>query len=141
MKWLRAVADGNCKLYTVFWIGFVGFAILNILYLRITGVAIVYQANLFTSPMLEGKTSLELLLPALFLLVASPIFGLYTTLAAAGIWQAADRYPGRWPLWPNLSFFLVMLGVIMAAVEIIFGVSVILESFSKVCAAVAPVGA
>lgn len=132
MRWLQSVTNGEAKLYKVFWPGLIGFAVVNILYLRVMGVAVVYDENLFASPLLAEKSTLELLLPALLLAGSGLLLGLYTTLASAGIWQAADRYPGKWPLWPNLAFFLVMLGDVFVVAESLVGISYVFSTFSKV---------
>lgn len=133
MGWLQTVTNGEAKLYKVFWPGLAGFAVFNILYLRVMGVAVVYEQNMFVSPLLAGKGTFGLLLPAGMLILCGLALGLYTTLASAGIWQAADRYAGKWPLWPNLAFFLVMLGNVFVLAESLFGLSLIYSSFAKVC--------
>ncbi len=129
---LQTVANGDARLYKVFWLGFLGFAVFNIVYLRIMGVATVYERNLFDNPLLADKGTFALLLPALLLLAAGFALGLYTTLISAGIWQAAYRYEGKWPLWPNLSFFLVMLGNVWVLAECLVGISLVWSTFAKV---------
>ncbi|MEG1610222.1 MAG: hypothetical protein RR317_03480 [Bilophila sp.] len=134
MKWLRAVANGAFPLYKVFWGGCAGFALLTLVYLRLTGVGLVYQMSLFTNPLLAGKTSLQLMTPALLLLFFSPLYGLYTSVVAAGIWQAP--YAGKWQICPRLARCFVLLLVCVAAAEILFGVSLIWDTYTMVYAAV-----
>lgn len=132
MRWLRAMTNGELKLYKAFWPGLVAFAVFNLLFLRIMGAAVVYERNIFENPLLADKSALELALPALLLLAAGIALGLCVTVVSAGVWQAADRYEGRWPLWPNLAFFLVMLGDVFALAESVVGINLIISTFAKI---------
>lgn len=131
MRWLHAMANGEVKLYKAFWPGLVAYAVFNVLYLRIMGAAVVYEQNLFENPLLADKSVMELALPAILLLAAGIALGLCVTVVSAGVWQAADRYEGTWPLWPNLAFFLVMLGNVFALAESLVGISLVASTFGK----------
>ena len=113
MRWLHAMVNGEARLHKAFWPGLVAYAVFNVLYLRIMGAAVVYERNLFENPLLADKGALELALPAMLL-------------------QAADRYEGKWPLWPNLAFFLVMLGNAFALAESLVGISLVASTFGKI---------
>ena len=126
------MANGETKLYKAFWPGLIVFAVVNILYLRIMGAAVVYEQNLFENPLLADKSVLQLALPAMLLLAAGIALGLCVTVVSAGVWQAADRYEGKWPLWPNLAFFFVMLGNAFALAESLVGISLVASTFGKI---------
>ena len=132
MRWLHAMANGETKLYKAFWPGLIVFAVVNILYLRIMGAAVVYEQNLFENPLLADKSVLQLALPSMLLLAAGIALGLCVTVVSAGVWQAADRYEGKWPLWPNLAFFFVMLGNAFALAESLVGISLVASTFGKI---------
>lgn len=132
MRWLHAMTNGEAKLYKAFWPGLVIFGVCNVLYLRIMGAVVVYERNMFDNPLLADKSDLELAFPALLLLAAGIVLGLCVTVVSAGVWQAADRYEGKWPLWPNLAFFLVMLGNVFALAESVVGINLIASTFAKI---------
>ena len=132
MRWLHAMTNGEAKLYKALWPGLAAFAVSNLLFLRIMGAAVVYEQNMFENPLLADKSAFELALPALLLLAAGLVLGLCVTVVSAGVWQAADRYEGRWPLWPNLAFFLVMLGCVFALAESVIGIRIIASTFAKI---------
>ena len=132
MRWLHAMVNGEARLHKAFWPGLVAYAVFNVLYLRIMGASVVYERNLFENPLLADKGALELALPAMLLLAAGIALGLCVTVVSAGVWQAADRYEGKWPLWPNLAFFLVMLGNAFALAESLVGISLVASTFGKI---------
>ena len=132
-KWYARAISGESRLIKTFWLGAFGFVALGFFYLQFLTVAIVFDTNLYTSDLLAGKSTFNLLRPALILLVLSVLFGLYTTFAAASIWQSADKYPTtKWAIWPNLAFFLTVLGSIGASSTIMFGLNTIVSTFWKV---------
>lgn len=132
MRWLHAMTNGEAKLYKAFWPGLALFAVCDLLFLRIMGVVVVYERNMFENPLMLDKSPLELSIPALLLLASGILLGLCVTVVSAGVWQAADRYEGKWPLWPNLAFFLVMLGNAFALAESVVGINLIVSSFAKI---------
>ena len=134
-KWYARAIGGESRLIKTFWLGLIGYIFLSSFFLQVSTVAIVYDQNMYTNPLLADKSAFDLLRPALLLLGMSLVYGFYTTFAAASIWQSAYNYPPeKWAIWPNLAFFLTVAGSFAAAIAIIFNLQIIWNSFSQVLA-------
>ncbi len=135
MKWVKSAINGEVRLVKTFWPGAIVYALLNMFYLQVAGVAVVYEQNMYANEVLASLTTLQLLRPSIMLFFASIALGLYTTLAAASIWQAADKYPVKqWAFWPNLSFLSVLVCLAMTSAEIAFGLSTLKNTLLKILA-------
>lgn len=126
MKWLKSAINGEVSLVKTFWPGAIVYVLLDMFYLQITGVAVVYKEKMYTNETLMAMSTLQLLRPTIMLCLTSVLLGLYTTLTTAAIWQAASKYPVKqWAFWPNLSFLSVLVCLVMTSAEIMFGLSTI----------------
>lgn len=134
MKWLKAAINGEVSLVKTFWPGAIGYFILNSLYLFISS-AVIAEKEQYASEALSALTTRQLLTPPILLFCLSIILGLYTTLAAASIWQSADKYPVKqWAFWPNLSFLSVLICLVMTSAEIIFSLSLVRDTIVTILA-------
>ncbi len=132
MKWLKAAINGEVSLVKTFWPGAIGYFILNSLYLFISS-AVIAEREKYASEALASLTTRQLLTPPIILLCLSVVLGLYTTLAAASIWQSADKYPVKqWAFWPNLSFLSVLVCLAMTSAEIMFALSLTKDTIFKI---------
>lgn len=134
IRWFHRMANGEVGMYKAFFFSLPGFAILNIAYLRVMGAASVYESNIFQNDLLLDKSTLELLFPAILLAIVGILMNFYSTITFAGVWQAADRYVGNWPIWPNLEFFAVMIGTGWVFAESLVGLNIIFTTIAKVWA-------
>ena len=136
MNFLKSFVNGELSLIKTFWLGFIGYVILNVIYLPASGIAHVYQENL-DNEVMASLTTLQLARPAIILFVLSIILGLYSALAAAALWQAADKYPNNeWSflnnLWVNFCFLAAIAATAFAAFEIIPGIGIAVSTFSHI---------
>ena len=134
MKWLNAAINGEVSLVKTFWPGAIGYFLLNSLYLFISS-AVIAERTRYENAALSALTTRQLVTPPLILLFLSIVLGLYTTLAAASIWQSADKYPVKqWAFWPNLSFLSVLVCLVMTSAEIMFSLSLAKDTLIKILA-------
>ena len=134
MKWLNAAINGEVSLVKTFWPGAIGYFLLNSLYLFISS-AVIAERTRYENAALSALTTWQLVTPPLILLFLSIVLGLYTTLAAASIWQSADKYPVKqWAFWPNLSFLSVLVCLVMTSAEIMFSLSLAKDTLIKILA-------
>ena len=134
MNFLKSFINGELSLIKTFWLGLIGYVILNVIYLPASGIAHVYQENL-DNEVMASLTTLQLARPAIILFVVAIALGLYTALAAAALWQAANRFPNNeWSflnnLWVNFCFLAAIAASAFAAFEIIPGINIVVRTFS-----------
>ena len=134
MKWLKSAINGEVSLVKTFWPGAIGYVILNLFYLLVSGAVITEQEK-FLNAAVNSLTTRQMLTPPLLLLAMSFVLGLYTTLAAASIWQAADKYPVKvWAFWPNLSYLAVLLSLGLTSAEIMFSLPQSIQTIIQILA-------
>lgn len=112
---------GNASISTryLFWPGLAVFVLLNIIYLRIMGSAMVLDQHLFVT---GGGLAFFL---AFLILLTGMILGLCTVLLSAAAWQIAERIKKDKAVRKYLTYFLITLANLWVFAESIVGINFI----------------